>query len=100
MILFLMFIAIALSIVKANGWIIVPTSCVVLCWIIIVWSWLIYSYARGIGEEISKQIKEQEAKIQEHIKGEDVDLLAEYENTGLTPEEIIEMKGKLEGLRK
>lgn len=39
-------------------------------------------------------------KFPAHIKGEAVDLLAEYENTGLTPEEIIEMKGRLEGLRK
>lgn len=65
MILFLMLIGIALSIVKANGWIIVPTSCVVFCWVISACSWLIYSYARGIGEEISKKIKEQEDKTKE-----------------------------------
>lgn len=60
MIALLLFSGIVLSIVKANGWIIVPTFCVVFCWAMSFFSWIIYSYAKGIGEGIGKQIKEKE----------------------------------------
>lgn len=65
MILVLMFLGLVLSIIKANGWIVVPTYCVVFCWIVSIFSWMIYSYAKGIGEEVSKTIKEQIKKNKE-----------------------------------
>lgn len=68
MIYFLMFCGIILSIVKANGWIIVPTSCIVFCWITSFFSWLIYSYARGIGEEISKKMKQNKIEDRKEVK--------------------------------
>ena len=41
MIVFLMFLGIALSIVQANGWFIVPDFCVVFCYVMSFFSWLI-----------------------------------------------------------
>ena len=57
MIIFLMFLGIALSIIKANGWIIVPTFCIVFCWVVSFVSWLAYAYAKGMGEELGKRIE-------------------------------------------
>lgn len=34
MILLLMFVGIILSIIKANEWIVIPTSCIVFCWVV------------------------------------------------------------------
>lgn len=65
MIALLLFSGIVLSIVKANGWIIVPNFCVVFCWVMSFFSWIIYSYAKGIGEEIGKKMKEKEKKQDE-----------------------------------
>lgn len=62
MIVFLMFLGIALSIVQANGWFIVPDFCVVFCYVMSFFSWLAYSYAKGLGEELSKKIKNHEDK--------------------------------------
>lgn len=56
MIVFLMFLGIALSIVQANGWFIVPDFCVVFCYVVSFFSWLAYSYAKGLGEELSKRM--------------------------------------------
>ena len=68
MIYFLMFLGIILSIVKANGWIIVPGFCVVFCWITSLFSWLVYSYAKGIGEKISKKMKQSKFEENKEVK--------------------------------
>lgn len=34
------------------------------------------------------------------LRGQDIDRLAAYEDTGLSPEEIIELKARMEGLEK
>ena len=68
MIYFLMFCGIILSIVKANGWIIVPTFCVVFCWITSFFCGIIYSYARGLGEEISKKMKQDKIEDNKEVK--------------------------------
>ena len=57
MIVFLMFLGIALSIVQANGWFIVPNFCIVFCYVMSFFSWLAYSYAKGLGEELSNKMK-------------------------------------------
>ena len=62
MIALLLFSGIVISIIKANGWIIVPNFCVVFCWVMSFFSWIIYSYAKGIGEGIGKKMKEKEKK--------------------------------------
>ena len=61
-IVFLMFLGIALSIVQANGWFIVPNFCVVFCYVTSFLSWLASSYARGLGGELSKRMKIKENK--------------------------------------
>ena len=38
--------------------------------------------------------------VPEKFRGEDIDRLAAYEDTGLEPEEIIELKARMEGLEK
>lgn len=38
--------------------------------------------------------------VPEKFRGEDVDRLAAYEDTGLEPEEIIDLKARMEGLEK
>lgn len=38
--------------------------------------------------------------VPEKFRGENVNRLAAYEDTGLEPEEIIELKGRMEGLEK
>lgn len=38
--------------------------------------------------------------VPEKFYGDEVDRLAAYEDTGLEPEEIIELKARMEGLRK
>lgn len=68
MIVFLMFLGIVLSIVQANGWFIVPNLCIVFCYVMSFFSWLIYSYAKGLGEELSKKIKGHEGKGNEYNK--------------------------------
>lgn len=62
MIVLLMFLGIALSIAQANGWFIVPNFCIVFCYVMSVVSWLVYSYAKGLGEELSKRMKINEKK--------------------------------------
>ena len=68
MIYFLMFLGIILSVVKANGWIIVPGFCVVFCWITSFFCCLVYSYAKGIGEEISKGMKQSKIEENKEVK--------------------------------
>ena len=48
---------IILSIVKANGWFIVPMPVLVFCWVMSFVCWLIYSYALGVGEGAAKEMK-------------------------------------------
>lgn len=62
MIVLLMFLGIALSIVQANGWFIVPNFCIVFCYVMSFFSWLVYSYAKGLGEELTKRMKIKENK--------------------------------------
>lgn len=38
--------------------------------------------------------------VPEKFRGDDIDRLAAYEDTGLEPEEIIELKARMEGLEK
>lgn len=56
MIVFLMFLGIALSIVQANGWFIVPNFCIVFCYVMSICACLAYSHAKGLGEELSKRM--------------------------------------------
>lgn len=62
MIYFLMFLGIGLSIVKANGWIMVPSFCIWFCWIVSFLSWLIYAYALGASKGIKEEIEKLENK--------------------------------------
>ena len=57
MIKLLLFLGIILSIVKANGWFIVPMPVLVFCWVMSFVCWLIYSYALGVGEGAAKEMK-------------------------------------------
>lgn len=57
MIVLLMFLGIALSIAQANGWFIVPNFCIVFCYVMSFFSWLVYSYAKGLEEELPKRMK-------------------------------------------
>ena len=49
MIRLLLFLGIILSIVKANGWFVVPMPVLVFCWVGSFVCWLLYSYALGVG---------------------------------------------------
>lgn len=55
----LLFLSVALSIVKANAWIVVPSFCVVICWILCVLFFFIYSIALSIA---NKFIEEESTK--------------------------------------
>ena len=57
MIKLLLFLGIILSIVKANGWFIVPMPVLVFCWVGSFVCWMIYSYALGVGEGAAKEMK-------------------------------------------
>lgn len=57
MIKILLFLGIVLSVIRANGWIVVPIYVVIFCWVMSFVCWIIYSYAIGIGEGIAKEIK-------------------------------------------
>ena len=59
MIKLLLFLGIILSIVKANGWFVVPMPVLVFCWVMSFICWLIYSYALGVGEGAAKEMKKQ-----------------------------------------
>ncbi len=49
-------LGIVLSIVHANGWIIVPITCRVICWIFSILGYMLYSYVKGVFD--SKPIQE------------------------------------------
>lgn len=55
----LMFLGLILSIVKANRWVIVPTGCIVFCWIVSVIGFFIYAYAMGATKTIVDEMKKQ-----------------------------------------
>lgn len=57
MIKLLLFLGIILSIVKANGWFVVPMPVLVFCWVGSFVCWLLYSYALGVGEGAAKEMK-------------------------------------------
>ncbi len=57
MIRLLLFLGIILSIVKANGWFVVPMPVLVFCWVGSFVCWLLYSYALGVGEGAAKEMK-------------------------------------------
>ena len=57
MIKLLLFLGIILSIVKANGWFIIPMPVLVFCWVGSFVCWMIYSYALGVGEGAAKEMK-------------------------------------------
>lgn len=57
LLLFLPFLGVALSIVAANGWLVIPTYCIVLCYIASAIAGLVYSYARGVTDELMKKMK-------------------------------------------
>lgn len=50
-------VGIILYIIKANGWIVIPTFCIFLCFAVSLFYLLIYSWAKGIGEGIAKNMK-------------------------------------------
>lgn len=56
MIWFLMFLGLVLSVVKANGWIVIPTFCIVFCWGVSIVCWLIYSYSKGLAAGLKDQV--------------------------------------------
>ena len=62
MIKLLLFLGIILSIVKANGWFIVPMPVLVFCWVMSFVCWLIYSYALGVGEGAAKEMRKSTAR--------------------------------------
>lgn len=53
MICLMIFSGVILSIIKANGWIVVPTFCVVFCYVIGFYTATVYSYAKGLGEKLN-----------------------------------------------
>lgn len=54
MIKLLLFLGIILSIVKANGWFIVPMPVLVFCWVMSFFCWLIYSYLQRSRKQTCK----------------------------------------------
>ena len=55
MIKLLLFLGIILSIVKANGWFIIPMPVLVFCWVGSFVCWMIYSYALGRSDYYSSK---------------------------------------------
>lgn len=53
----LIILGIILSIVKANEWIIVPTFCTILCWVMSFLYLIIYSCIKGIVDILVKESK-------------------------------------------
>lgn len=56
MIKILVFLGIALSIVKANGWLVIPTFCIVFCWGISIAYMLIYSFVTSLKEQVADKM--------------------------------------------
>ena len=62
MIVLLVFSGIALSIVQANSWFIVPDFCINLCYIMSVYAWMTYLYEKGLHEKLIKKMKTDKEK--------------------------------------
>lgn len=62
MIKLLLFLGIVLSIVKANGWFVVPIPVLIFCWAMSFVCWLIYSYALGVGEKNRKRDEKENSR--------------------------------------
>lgn len=58
MLKYMILIAVALSVVEANGWFIVPTYVIVLCWIFSIVCLAFYYWGKGFGDEISKRYED------------------------------------------
>ena len=58
MIKILVFMGIVLSIVKANGWIVVPESCIWFCWTGSAVGVLVYFFVANIREQIASKLEE------------------------------------------
>lgn len=58
MIKILVFLGMALSIVKANGWIEIPNFCIMFCWVTSIVYALVYAFVSRIKEEIVLKMKE------------------------------------------
>lgn len=56
MIYFFMLLGVALSIVSANGWFVVPTFCITFCWVISIAACLLYAFASSIAKSINKKL--------------------------------------------
>lgn len=63
----LMFLAIILSIVKANDLLVIPTFVLVFCWGMSFFSWIIYSYAKGLTDGINKKMNEQIVELKDKL---------------------------------
>ena len=61
--LILIFVSIALSITKANDWILIPNFCIIICWVLAIFHLLIYSYAKTIVDKINKENAIEIAKL-------------------------------------
>lgn len=64
----LMLLAIALSIAKANSWLIVPTFVLIFCWGMSFFCWSTYSYAKGLGDGINKQLTDQINELKKKLE--------------------------------
>lgn len=53
MFFFLSIVGVILHIISANNWIIVPWFCIAFCYFMSFFSWIIYSYAKGITSELN-----------------------------------------------
>lgn len=56
MIKIFMFTGIALSVAKANGWLIIPTFCIVFCWAVSIACVLMYCFVANIKEQIADKM--------------------------------------------
>ena len=56
MIWVMIFMGIALSIIRANGWIIVPTFCLVFCWGISIVCAVIHCYVTSLKEKVINEL--------------------------------------------
>ena len=54
--LLLLIIAVGLSIVRANGWIVVPTYIIVFSWILLFCGYGLKQYGCGIGEKLAEKV--------------------------------------------
>lgn len=68
MLYIIMFLGIVLSIVKANGWFVVPTFVLAFCWVMTFFGWVIYNYAKGLSDGINKKMNEQVVSLTKELE--------------------------------